>query len=50
MSIDEPAFKRRCTDLNNVEKREGNLNKRIKEKKEKKMKKLVAKGRHVPGF
>lgn len=33
-----------------VEKREGNLNKRIKEKKEKKMKKLVAKGRHVPGF
>ena len=33
-----------------VEKREGNLNKRIKEKKEKKIKKLVAKGRHVPGF
>ena len=33
-----------------VEKREGNLNKRIKEKKDKKIKKLVAKGRHVPGF
>lgn len=33
-----------------VEKREGNLNKRIKDKKEKKIKKLVAKGRHVPGF
>ena len=33
-----------------VEKREQNLNKRIKDKKDKKMKKLVAKGRHVPGF
>jgi len=33
-----------------VEKRETNLNKRIKEKKDKKMKKLAAKGRHVPGF
>ena len=33
-----------------VEKREENINKRIKDKKEKKMKKLVAKGRHVPGF
>merc|ERR1712098_573654 len=33
-----------------VEKRETNLNKRIKEKKDKTMKKLAAKGRHVPGF
>merc|ERR1739838_278026 len=32
-----------------VEKREGNMDKRKKEKKAKKMKTLVARGRHVPG-
>jgi len=32
-----------------IEKREGNMAKRKKEKKDKKMKHLVAKGRHVPG-
>jgi len=32
-----------------IEKREGNMAKRKKEKKDKKMKLLVAKGRHVPG-
>ena len=33
-----------------VDKREGNMAKRKKEVKDKKMKKLTAKGRHVPGF